>query len=128
MFYICPNRRGVHSTCNHLLVSFLFIFQNDNDLIDNDNAGQSPAAQAVVLTFSLTYYLLLIHLFRFLLTVRLRSNSNHTDSFCVKCVPQKFPPISLSSLASKIIYYLARERTNLLQQTLIFLKIILFTQ
>lgn len=39
-------------------MSFLFIFQNDNDLIDNDNAGQSPAAQAVVLTLTLTYYLL----------------------------------------------------------------------
>lgn len=36
-------------------MSFLFVLQNDNDLIDNDNAGQSPAAQAVVLTFSLTY-------------------------------------------------------------------------
>lgn len=49
---------GFTATLNHLFVSFLFIFQNDNDLIDNDNAGQSPAAQAVVLTLTLTYYLL----------------------------------------------------------------------
>lgn len=51
-------KEGLAAAFNHLLVSFLFIFQNDNDLIDNDNAGQSPAAQAVVLTLTLTYYLL----------------------------------------------------------------------
>jgi len=62
---IYSNRKNVHTTFNHLLVSFLFVFQNDNDLIDNDNAGQSPAAQAVVLTFSLTYYYLILTLFRF---------------------------------------------------------------
>lgn len=48
--------KDIHATLNHLLVSFLFVFQNDNDLIDNDNAGQSPAAQAVVLTFSLIIF------------------------------------------------------------------------
>lgn len=44
-----PRQEDVHAALNHLFVSFLFVFQNDNDLIDNDNAGQSPAAQAVVL-------------------------------------------------------------------------------
>ena len=32
------------------LYDFFFVLQNDNELIDNDNAGQSAAAQAVVLT------------------------------------------------------------------------------
>lgn len=50
-------------------MSFLFVFQNDNDLIDNDNAGQSPAAQAVVLTFSLTYLIILIRSFRFIFSL-----------------------------------------------------------
>lgn len=44
---------GSTAALNHLFVSFLFVFQNDNELIDNDNAGQSPAAQAVVLTILL---------------------------------------------------------------------------
>lgn len=56
MYLYNPRQEDVHAALNHLFVSFLFVFQNDNDLIDNDNAGQSPAAQAVVLTFSLTYY------------------------------------------------------------------------
>lgn len=51
------NPKDSRNSQSSLLVSFLFIFQNDNELIDNDNAGQSPAAQAVVLTFSLTYIL-----------------------------------------------------------------------
>lgn len=79
---------------NHLLVSFLFVFQNDNDLIDNDNAGQSPAAQAVVLTFSHTYYLNAVSFFFWLYD--LCSNSNHTRPFCIKYVLQKFPQFSLS--------------------------------
>lgn len=58
LLIISANRRLSTAVLNHLFVSFLFVFQNDNDLIDNDNAGQSPAAQAVVLTFTLTYYLL----------------------------------------------------------------------
>lgn len=34
---------------------FFFVLQNDNDLIDKDNAGQSAAAQAVVLTLFFSY-------------------------------------------------------------------------
>lgn len=58
MYLLYTQTRGCSRSSQSSLCVFSFVFQNDNDndLIDNDNAGQSPAAQAVVLTFSLTYY------------------------------------------------------------------------
>lgn len=99
-------------------MSFLFVFQNDNDLIDNDNAGQSPAAQAVVLTFSLTYYYLLSILFRFILAVRFRSNSNTRPScvlsvYCKSFLRQQ----STFSLRFFLKLILMTQRKGLLQQT-----------
>lgn len=40
-----------------LIFISLFILQIDNDLIDNDSAGQYPAAQAVVLIFYHNIYI-----------------------------------------------------------------------
>lgn len=118
--YMQLNQRKFHATFNHLLVSFLFVFQNDNDLIDNDNAGQSPAAQAVVLTFSLTYYYyyLLSTLFRFILAVRFRSNSNTRPS-CVLSVYCKSFLRQQSTLSLRFFLkvILTWQRKGLLQQT-----------
>lgn len=125
------NRKDVRTSFNHLLVSFLFVFQNDNDLIDNDNAGQSPAAQAVVLTFSLTYYLILT-LFRFsfgcticvqILTTLVRFVLN---TYC-KSFPDLFTDLH-SNIFIKISYYYSRKEENLLQHIIYFFcKITLFT-
>lgn len=118
------NRKYVHTSYNHLLVSFLFVFQNDNDLIDNDNAGQSPAAQAVVLTFSLTYYLILT-LFRFsfgcticvqILTTLVRFALN---TYC-KSFPETLFIDLHSNIFIKISYYYSRKEANLLQHIIHF--------
>lgn len=94
--FLYLNRKDVHTSFNYLLVSFLFVFQNDNDLIDNDNAGQSPAAQAVVLTFTLTYYLILT-LFRFSFgCFDLCLNSYHICPFFYKIHTAKVSPVYLS--------------------------------
>lgn len=123
------NRKDIHASSNHLLVSFLFVFQNDNDLIDNDNAGQSPAAQAVVLTFSLTYYLNAVSFFFWLYD--LCSNFN-TYPFCIKYVLQKFPR-SLQSIFTLIyhknILLLLEKRSESFAayNSFLFCKITLFT-
>lgn len=126
------NRKDVRTSFNHLLVSFLFVFQNDNDLIDNDNAGQSPAAQAVVLTFSLTYYLILT-LFRFSFGCTICVQNLTTlvrfvlNTYC-KSFPDLFTDLH-SNIFIKISYYYSRKKENLLQHIIYFFfcKITLFT-
>lgn len=122
------NWKDIHTSFNHLLVSFFFVFQNDNDLIDNDNAGQSPAAQAVVLTFSLTYYLILT-LFRFsfgcticvqILTTLVRFALN---TYCKSFLDIFLFDLHSNIFIAKISYYYSRK-ANLLQH-IIFCKIIL---
>lgn len=117
-------------------MSFLFVFQNDNDLIDNDNAGQSPAAQAVVLTFSLTYYLtyyylILLTLFYFSFGCTICVRILITRPFCIKSVLQKFPRslYLYSNIFIKIIHYTIRKEANLLQHIIhfFFSKVTLFT-
>lgn len=110
-------------------MSFLFVFQNDNDLIDNDNAGQSPAAQAVVLTFSLTYYLILT-LFRFSFgcTICVRILTPHSSVLHTYC--NSFSDLFTylySNIFVKITYYYLNKKANLLQHIIYFFcKITLF--
>lgn len=122
--FLYLNRKDVHTSFNYLLVSFLFVFQNDNDLIDNDNAGQSPAAQAVVLTFTLTYYLILT-LFRFSFgCFDLCLNSYHIRPFFIKYTYCKsFPSLFVnlySNIFTKIFYYYSNKEENLLQHIIYF--------
>lgn len=105
------------SIYNHLLVSFLFIFQNDNDLIDNDNAGQSPAAQAVVLTFSLLliYYLLLVHCSVFFWLFAFKFSS-HSFVLCWVRTAKVSPDLVIdlrSSVIGEIISYFSRGRERI---------------
>lgn len=112
-------------------MSFLFVFQNDNDLIDNDNAGQSPAAQAVVLTFTLTYYLILT-LFRFSFgCFDLCLNSYHIRPFFIKYILQKFPQSIYQSLLKyfykNILLLFKQRRESFAAYNLFFCNVTLFT-